>query len=200
MGSQGRITYHFKDVIERGDRPQKKVIAQQVEKVYPQAVSQRTNVLPDIYKKAPSKDGWVTLDTDLKVGDRVRIIGEKDEKIEDVLEIKKGAFQPEGAEAFVFGREVKDFRTVDYDAISMLNVSATQELAKKLEAKEAELNEVKAAAAVMAKKLSTLEEAGRARQIRDDVREARLNRLEARLAPSSDATARTVALKAKPAF
>jgi hypothetical protein len=32
----------------------------------------------------------------------------------------------------VYGREVADFRSVDYDAISMLNVSATQELHRKL--------------------------------------------------------------------
>jgi hypothetical protein len=41
-------------------------------------------------------------------------------------------------QVFVYGREVKDFRTVDYDAISMLNVSATQELARKLETVQAE--------------------------------------------------------------
>ncbi len=28
---------------------------------------------------------------------------------------------------FVYGREVNDFHTVDYEALSMLNVSATQE-------------------------------------------------------------------------
>ena len=33
---------------------------------------------------------------------------------------------------FVFGQEVDDFRTVDYEAISMLNVSATQALYKKV--------------------------------------------------------------------
>ena len=42
---------------------------------------------------------------------------------------------------FVFGREVKDFRNVDYEAISMLNVSATQELARQLLAARAELAE-----------------------------------------------------------
>ena len=34
---------------------------------------------------------------------------------------------------FVYGREVDDFRTVDYEAVSMLNVSATQELYKKIQ-------------------------------------------------------------------
>ncbi|MEN0050698.1 MAG: hypothetical protein AAF806_26770, partial [Bacteroidota bacterium] len=34
---------------------------------------------------------------------------------------------------FIYGRQVNDFHTVDYEAISMLNVSATQELAKENE-------------------------------------------------------------------
>jgi cell shape-determining protein MreC len=37
-----------------------------------------------------------------------------------------------------------DLKSVDYDAISMLNVSATQELAEKVEALEAENAELKA--------------------------------------------------------
>ena len=39
---------------------------------------------------------------------------------------------PTSEKVFVYGREVKDFRSVDYDAISMLNVSATQELARQV--------------------------------------------------------------------
>lgn len=35
---------------------------------------------------------------------------------------------------FVYGRQVEDFRTVDYDAIAMLNVSATQQIKKELDA------------------------------------------------------------------
>ena len=31
---------------------------------------------------------------------------------------------------FVYGKEVNDFHVVDYDAVAMLNVSATQELHK----------------------------------------------------------------------
>ena len=47
-------------------------------------------------------------------------------------------------EVFVFGREVNDFHTVDYEAISMLNVSATQELYKRLKALEKENTALKA--------------------------------------------------------
>ena len=36
-------------------------------------------------------------------------------------------------EVFVYGREVADLRFVDYDAIAMLNVSATQALARRQE-------------------------------------------------------------------
>jgi hypothetical protein len=39
-------------------------------------------------------------------------------------------FKSEGKEVFVFGREVKAFRPLDYDAIAMLDVSATQQLQK----------------------------------------------------------------------
>ena len=133
--------YVYKDTIAKGNRPQKKVIAQQVERVYPQAVSQSTAVVPDIYRNATFKNGWVQLATDLKVGDRVKLIGEREKGIYAVLEVHDGAFRtdfkPGTEKVFVYGREVKDFRTVDYEAISMLNVSATQELAKRVETLEA---------------------------------------------------------------
>ncbi len=51
---------------------------------------------------------------------------------------------------FVYGRQVNDFHSVDYEAISMLNVSATQELAK-------QLDELKAENAALKAKLSEIE-------------------------------------------
>lgn len=133
--------YQYKDTISRGAQKQKKVIAQQIEPHCPQAIVKSTDVVPDIYKKALAKDGWIELKTDLKAGERVRLIAEKTEGIHEVLEVKDGAFRtdfmPAGDNVFVYGREVNDFRTVDYDAISMLNVSATQELARQLDAEKA---------------------------------------------------------------
>lgn len=134
--------YTYRDTLAKGNQPQKKVTAQQVEQVYPQAVNRSTDEVPDIYQWASIKDGWVELASDLKVGERVKLIGEKQQGIYPVLEVRDGAFrtdfQPKGDRGFVYGREVDDFRTVDYEAIAMLNVSATQELHRELMALKSE--------------------------------------------------------------
>ena len=152
--------YTYIDKIGKGTGKQKKVIAQQVEEIYPQAVSKITDVVPDIYQKAAQKDGWVQLATDLKVGERVKLIGEKEEGIHEVLEVRKDAFRtafkPATEKVFVYGREVKDFRSVDYEAISMLNVSATQELARKLDAQESELSDLRSEVARLRGERKTL--------------------------------------------
>ena len=140
--------YTYKDIVTKGSGAQKKLIAQQVEQIYPQAVSRTTDVVPDIFRRGNiSADGWIELATDLKAGDRVRILGEKSEGIHEVLEVQPGrfrtAFRTEGAGVFVYGREVKDFRVVDYEAVAMLNVSATQELHRELQLRETELAAVK---------------------------------------------------------
>lgn len=129
--------FKYKDKIANSSRPQKKVIAQQVEKVYPQAVNQGVGVVPDIFRGAVITNGWVQLATDLRVGERVRVISPSLTRVCEVLETRPGAFRPDGnytnEPVLVYGREVKDLRTVDYDAIAMLNVSATQELAKQVD-------------------------------------------------------------------
>jgi hypothetical protein len=153
--------YYFKDSLMNGNRPQKKVIAQQVEAVFPQAVTQKPGIIPDILSGAKTKDGWVTLVTDLKVGDKVRLLADKESHVREVLEVRVGAFRTafisKGAEVFVYGREVDDLRSVDYDAIAMLNVSATQELAKKLEQKDVELEQKDAVIAALEARMSALE-------------------------------------------
>jgi hypothetical protein len=184
--------YTFRDSIARGNRQQKKVIAQQVEKIYPQAVIQTTDVVPDIYRKAAFKDGWVKLATNLKPGERVRLIGKQKEGIHEVLEINKDGFRTDfaadGAEVFVYGREVKDFRAVDYDAISMLNVSATQELARMLDAKDAQIVKLKQENEAMKQRLTELE-------AKDKARDARLAQIEKLLEGGQPKTVRVVAEK-----
>jgi hypothetical protein len=114
--------YLGKDTITSGTRPQKKVVAQQVERVFPQAVVQGTNVVPDIYRRALLVGGWVRLSTDLKAGERVRLISQDDaEAVHEVIETRADAFRvstpPSDGEVFVYGREVADFRSVDYEPL-----------------------------------------------------------------------------------
>jgi hypothetical protein len=153
--------YRHIDVPGNGGRPQKKVIAQQVEQVYPQAVGRGRGGVPDIYKPAALKGGWVQLATDLKQGERVRLITEKGDDVYAVLEVGVGSFRTSLDEdterLFVYGREVDDFRFVDYDAISMLNVSATQALDRRLELEHKENVALKEKVAGLEARLTALE-------------------------------------------
>ena len=176
--------YQFKDTVANGNRSQKKVIAQQVEEVYPQAVNTTKGVVPDIYKNAAIKEGWVMLDTDLKVGERVRLVSPGRESVEEVLEVRGDAFRTSLKSAeektFVYGREVSDFRSVDYDAIAMLNVSATQQLKHE---KDAELQALRDENAALRREIA----------VKDKSMEARLIALERRM--SGETAAKTVSLK-----
>ena len=124
--------FSFKDTVSRGNLPQKKVIAQQVQGVLPSAVSQTKEVVPDLYQRTERIGPWIQLKNDLEKGDRVRIVSKGGARIYDVLEAESDQFRvaldERNEPVFVYGREVEDFLTVDYDAISMLNVSATQRL------------------------------------------------------------------------
>ena len=182
--------YHYKDKIDKGARPQKKVIAQQVETVYPQAVNKTTDVVPDIFQKALIKDGWVALTTDLKVGERVRLVTEAGHRaVHEVLELGQDRFRTDFAEdvgeVFVYGREVKDFRSVDYEAISMLNVSATQELARKVELLEEEKTNSEAEIARLQKQVAAQAQALARQADHHKALDARLAALEQAGSPAS---------------
>jgi hypothetical protein len=184
------------DTVAYGTGQKKKVIAQQVNKVFPQAVTLRTEVVPDIYRKATIKDGWVQLATDLKVGERVKVLTDQKGHIYEVLEVAAGKFRAEvGAEGetvFVYGREVKDFHAVDYEAIAMLNVSATQQVkrdqdaaVKTLTAENAELR-----AQVAAQRRQLAEFASRAQ-----TQETRLAAIERLVRTGGAATPRPASVK-----
>jgi hypothetical protein len=180
--------YEYIDTLANGNTPQKKVIAQQVESVFPQAVSKSKSAVPDIFKNAEVVDGWVLLSTDLKAGERVRLIGDKEEFIEEVIEVRGDAFRtaykPDEGRVFVYGREVEDFRTVDYDAIAMLNVSATQQIKKE---KDAEIQALRNENAALRRELTA----------KNASLEARLIALE-RSMPKA-ASVETVSLRTSPA-
>lgn len=148
------VDYHHRDKIQHGNRALKKVIGQQVEMVYPTAVKQIVCCVPDIFKVAESisydqdtKELTITLNNHgLKEGERFKFISDNNQKIVKTRSVTQNNFtieldqKPE--QVFIYGREVEDFRTVDYDAIAMLNVSATQALLNKIEKLETEQKDI----------------------------------------------------------
>ena len=140
--------YHYRDTIEKGTTPQKKVIAQQVAEVYPQAVDKTvTEVVPDIMKMAVLENGFVLLENHgLENGEKVQLLFAKGgPQIFEVKNVTVNSFEittEKSGEIFVYGREVDDFHVVDYEAIAMLNVSATQEMFKVFKAQSLMIQEV----------------------------------------------------------
>ncbi|MEM6348956.1 MAG: hypothetical protein AAF927_34035, partial [Bacteroidota bacterium] len=115
-------------------------------------------------------------------GERVKLIMEQSAAVYEVSAVEAGRFQvwepasqnafldlADSTTVFVYGREVDDFHTVDYEAISMLNVSATQEQQKLIGALQALLEEQQ-------KRIEKLEAE---KQIQQQSFEARLQLLEA---------------------
>lgn len=147
--------YTKKDVMTYGRKAFKKVIAQELEKIYPQVVNKETHgtYIPDIYKfadvKAASEENVfdftfkeaVTPEKDVK---KIRVHLKDGTKKEaqyvsqpnkKKLRLKLEGYEPDDM-MFVYGSEVYDFRTVDYDGLTTLNISATQALYKKIKAQE----------------------------------------------------------------
>lgn len=148
-----RVTnYAYIDEIGKGTRITNGFIAQEVKALFPAAISLSSDFIPSIYQRTPSlkKQGdllTVSLGNEhnLVIGEQVRIILPDDSQ--QVFEVKSTpsarSFTIEWKQevpetVFVYGKKVDDFHTVDYDRIFMLNVSATQELARRVEQLEAE--------------------------------------------------------------
>jgi hypothetical protein len=157
---QLKITnYSYIDTIGKGAGFQKALIAQQVEKVYPLAVSESIDFIPNIYLLSSSckvnetdKTLTITLDKahELIVGDLVKLIDEQNKELENevVAIIDANSFTVKDWETttekiFVFGKQVDDFRTVDYNQVSMLGISAIQALNSKVETLETEVSTLK---------------------------------------------------------
>ncbi|MDC0644126.1 hypothetical protein OAP32_00955 [Crocinitomicaceae bacterium] len=137
--------YHMIDP-SHGEKPVKKAIAQQLEGIYPQAVSKSTNCIPDIYELSECISGSIKIENELIPGERIRLIFDDSEEIATVVSANAHSIETnlnKTGKVFIYGREVDDFRTVDYQAISMLNVSATQALLKRIEALEKENKSLK---------------------------------------------------------
>jgi len=161
--------YKYIDAVNYGRQSKKGFIAQQVEGVFAEAVKQGSDFVPDIFS-APEKlvtaNGQVIFTMakphQLANGDAVRIYTKTGEHEAIVTLVSANSFSvagslPDYAEAFVFGKKVDDFRMVDYDRLFTLNVSATQELSRKIEKLEGDNAAMKNAYDALSEKISRLE-------------------------------------------
>jgi uncharacterized coiled-coil protein SlyX len=140
--------YTLKDRIRNGNKPFKKVIAQQVETVYPQVISTHTDFIPNVYRAASkitttAKGLLLYFDSAhqiSKTAARLKVLSSSDNTMNKVdivsipsaNEVEIKADKMKGDKIFVYGEEVNDFRTVDYEGLTTLNISATQELSKRI--------------------------------------------------------------------
>src|SRR5260221_5354965 len=115
----------------------------------------------------------------LKEGETVRLITEKNPELNVVAHVvDDNTFtvttkEALGDKVFVYGKQCLDLKGVDYDAIAMLNVSATQELAKKVDALEGENAKLKS----HTNRLATLEHRTEALETENAELKAQNNRL-----------------------
>jgi Chaperone of endosialidase len=139
--------YHHIDTIEKGAAYKKGFIAQEVEAVFPEAVTKTSDFIPNIYENARENllsEGKLTIvlnkNHDVMEGDVVRLMlpnAPKEVTVSSVPSANTFTISDWTGEkpewVFVYGKQVRDFRQVDYDRIHTLNISATQELIRRKE-------------------------------------------------------------------
>jgi hypothetical protein len=161
--------YVMKDRVQDRNK-YKKVIAQEVQEIFPQAVTSSRNVLPDIFAQpevSKFKQGKIVMtmgkEHGLKMGDHIDVLSQQAKLTDvEVLEIVDNktfviSSDKELTKIFVYGKYVDDFLGVDYDALSMLNISATQELYKRLVSLEEENKALKTTSAALELRMDKIE-------------------------------------------
>jgi hypothetical protein len=177
-----RVTdYRPLDKMSDGNSLRRGFVAQEVLDILPQAVASRRNVIPDIYSSAADfafdreqKTLSVTLPAPhgLTEGEAVQILTEDAAKTVAVVAVTApgsfvvGGFEKEPRQVFVYGREVDDFLSLDYDQLFTTAVGALQQVKKEKDAEAkalwAEIAELKASNGALAERLRLLERAPQA--------------------------------------
>jgi hypothetical protein len=153
-------TYKYIDKVERGDKKVYGFIAQQIRGIIPEATSIQKSYIPNVMLEADYNNKIITLPSQptkivIKVNDNIKcfdddgneVLCKVDEVIDDLTFKVKAidnmkVFDYTGNKLFVYGTEVDDFNTLNKDYIFTLNVCATQELHRRIEAQEARIKEL----------------------------------------------------------
>jgi hypothetical protein len=139
-------TYKYIDKVVKGDIKVYGFIAQQIKDVIPEAVVIEKSYIPNIYLVADYNSNVITLSSQptkvvIKVDDKIKCY-DKDNKeilvevieVIDDLTFRIKDIEYSDTEIFVYGTFVDDFHTLNKDYIFTLNVCATQELHRRIEA------------------------------------------------------------------
>ena len=143
---QIKITdYRYKDAVQHGTAFKKGVLAQELEQVFPQAVSKHTDYITDIFsmpKQVRLMGTTLVINMEqphgLQQGDMVRLIT-PEAQVDTLVEvIDEQTFMVKNwtratTSVFVYGKKVDDFRSVDFDRLTVLGISAIQQLCKEIE-------------------------------------------------------------------
>ena len=152
-----RVTdYRLKDRAADDAGVQRGFIAQEVQTLMPDAVAKGPGFIPDIYAVAEvqefaEKTGTVRLRLEkihgLKAGDVVRLItdqGALDQAVVEVVDehtILIGGTKSAPKHVFVYGRQVDDFLSVDYNRVFTTGIAAIQGLKTEKDAENKALTE-----------------------------------------------------------
>ena len=147
------------------------VIAQDVEKIFPELIHTEKDYVANIYSYATYENGIITLNKDItdliNIDDELKLILDNNDKnnleivIDDtpynnrykrrfikVVEIIdnhsfKIDIDLEINEIFIYGKKVDDFKRLDYESLYCLNIAATQELYKIIQLQQQQIEELK---------------------------------------------------------
>ena len=148
-------TYKYIDKVAKGDKKVYGFIAQQIKEVLPDAVSLQPEYIPNIMLLADYDNEIITLPSQptkviIKLNDKIRCYDKDNNNVNvEVIEIidthplltfkikhhnPSSDFKYTDNKIFVSGTEVDDFHTISKEYIFTLNVCATQELHRRIEA------------------------------------------------------------------
>lgn len=139
------ISFKYIDFVKNGTINNYGVIAQEIEKVIPEVVNSHKDYIPNIFKNADKYDNellrlYIKTD-DISIGDNIKILDIDNkphykkivDKDDDYITIDEPIEKYEAdTPIFIYGKEVEDVKNVNYEALFMINIKATQELHQRL--------------------------------------------------------------------
>ena len=162
--------YEYIDKVERGSDKTIGFIAQEVKSVFPMAVTQQKEIIPNIFKVINST--WTNVDNTFIMSstDLPNVSGIKyrfyisnnsnytDVKITEIIGNSDNTFtfDAQYANVFCYGSEVDDFHILDKQKLFTLNFSATQELDKQQTLHNQSINNLQSEVSSLKTEVNTL--------------------------------------------